>query len=210
MTTTHSVNLSEHEVRAYLDENLKLIVRPVKPTVKGCKVGAYYTSKGTVEPVNVQEDGDPWDDIPCPLGVPGDRLIGKETWKLVPASAYAASTDDGVNQIPHRVNPGDYGWAIYREGWSRSRPGAWASPATMPRWASRITLGNCNVRVCRTFELTGKDALACGFRPETEDEKGLLDLARLYREIWDSCYGKRYPWASNPWVWAVSVKRVAA
>lgn len=29
-----------------------------------------------------------------------------------------------------------------------------------------------------------------------------------FRDLWDSLYGKKHPWASNPWVWACEFKRI--
>jgi len=202
MIATRSINLSEHEVLAALDDRLGLVVRPVRPTVKGCKVGAYYTSKCTVEPVNVQEDGDPWDDIPCPFGGPGDRLVCRETWKNRWGHEFNHIQDAG--DILYRAD-GEY---LTAKEDAADEP--WRSPATMPAWASRITLEVEGVKVCRAFDLTGKDSLAWGLTLKSKDEQGVIDLARECRDAWNHRYGKRYPWESSPWVWAVNVKRVLA
>jgi hypothetical protein len=72
----------------------------------------------------------------------------------------------------------------------------------MPRWASRITLEVTAIRVQRVEAITFDDCVAEG-------------IARLpgadawYRRIWDSTYAKLgYPWKDNPWVWAITFKRV--
>lgn len=30
-----------------------------------------------------------------------------------------------------------------------------------------------------------------------------------YRCVWDSINGKKHPWESNPWVWAITFKKAA-
>ncbi len=94
----------------------------------------------------------------CPHGVPGDRLWVREAFARVPATAYRCS--DGVHQT---TDPGDPDMcAVYREGWERSSPGGWRSPALMPRWASRITLEITGIHVERLQGITEGDATAEG------------------------------------------------
>jgi hypothetical protein len=87
----------------------------------------------------------------------------------------------------------------------------------MPRWASRITLEITNVRVERLQDISEADAIAEGvYTNEQAIEKlGLPSDAKLsgtcvdkYRIVWESINGKKYSWASNPWVWVISFKRL--
>lgn len=74
----------------------------------------------------------------------------------------------------------------------------WRSGRFMPRWASRITLEVTDVRVQQVTAISPEDALAEG----TEGQHS-------FAVLWDRLNGVRgYPWASAPWVWAISFKRV--
>jgi len=171
--TTRSLILSPHEVRAALDGRLGLVVRPV--------------SLRHVH--DIEEDGTPmreckdgvWREAKCPLGVPGDRLRCREAWGEV----VKASTTGGGDIVEN-------GRVVYRE----TSPNAqvdqrWRSPATMPAWASRITLEVVGVGCVRVQELCiGKW------------------FESMAKETWDAKYSTRYPWDANPWVWGVEVRRV--
>lgn len=101
----------------------------------------------------------------------------------------------------------------------------------MQRWASRITLEITEVRVERVQDISSADALAEGIRRATVAEQeaagtflpradtgwftydggGLHNTtAGAYAELWDSINGKTFPWASDPWVWALTFKRTEA
>lgn len=148
----------------------------------------------------------------CPYGQPGDRLWVRETWALVPDTAYRGS--EGVQQA---INPYIKGEAaIYRADWDRSGPGTrWRPSIHMPRWASRITLEITDVRVQRVQEISEADAQREGWNWSNHDltqayDPVSMDTARRwFGDLWDSINAKRgYDWASNPWVWALTFKRV--
>lgn len=86
----------------------------------------------------------------------------------------------------------------------------WRSPIHMPRWASRITLEVTDVRVQRVQEISEDDAIAegCkGLRHYPEVGGWLIPPQVEYRDLWDSIHGPG-SWASNPWVWAITFRRV--
>lgn len=144
--------------------------------------------------------------LPCPYGQPGDRLWVRETFAIVPRTAYACS--DGVQQV---LRPDDnHDAAVFRAGWERSAPSRWRPSIHMPRWASRITLEIVSVRVERLNEISEQDAGDEGFDYLRGD--GNSDISgdvqrRWFRQLWESINGAG-SWEANPWVWVVEFKRV--
>ena len=139
----------------------------------------------------------------CPYGLPGDRLWVRETFAIVPRTAYARS--DGVQQT---LRPDDdHDAAIYRAGWDRSNGGfRWRPSIHMPRWASRILLEIADVRVERLQDISEADAKAEG--AHNHKYNGLdLAYARAYSDLWESINGPD-SWAANPWVWVVEFRRI--
>jgi len=43
--------------------------------------------------------------------------------------------------------------------------------------------------------------------PPKEEAEGVTDR-ESYRKLWDEINGKKYPWAFNHWVWALTFKSV--
>jgi hypothetical protein len=119
-----------------------------------------------------------------------------------------------------------------------SRPGYyhWKRPSIfMPRWASRITLEVTRVGVERVQEITEAEAEAEGIsayhqehvgsprfdsdwcrasasvaRDRGEPRPTVATAVGAFRLLWDKLNGKRpgCDWASNPWVWVVSFRRL--
>ena len=83
----------------------------------------------------------------------------------------------------------------------------------MPRWASRITLEVTDVRVQRVQEISADDARAEGVellahKPGNAALSG-DECRKVFCELWDSLNNTHgYGWPENPWVWAVTFKRV--
>lgn len=141
----------------------------------------------------------------CPYGQPGDRLWVKETFAIVPRTAYRRS--DGVQQT---LRPNDdHDAAIYRAGWDRSNGGfRWRPSIHMPRWASRITLKITGVRVERVQEISEADAVAEGVEPLlVPPDGGSAPYTEGYRKLWEQINGPE-SWDANPFVWVVAFKRV--
>ena len=146
-----------------------------------------------------------------PYGERGDRLWVRETWRLpvepdgtpltgieYRATAPEAAQDFGIN---------------------------WRPSIFMPREASRVTLEVEAVRVERLQEISEADAIAEGLRewpiPDPHHARwsaGLdsgpfrdcweYDPRRAFKIGWDAINGKRGPWASNPWVWCLTFRRL--
>lgn len=125
----------------------------------------------------------------CQYGALGDRLWVKEVW-AVPGTA--RRSDDPVHAGMN---------VVYR-----AKAYSWRSPIHMPRWASRITLEVTEVRVQRLQDISEEDAQAEGF-PIPGQLMTRLSVG-YFRHAWDAINGKRAPWASNPWVFAVTFRRL--
>jgi len=234
MTTTRPINLSEHEVLAALRGELGLVVRPVRPQP---------TMIMDMEPEGYSMVPS-WDGetelhmSKCPLGLPGDRLRCKETWRV---GAWRDYSDDcskfafdyqatpEIVRTPWMFPPEEKDELQLRERifmelanknilkvegeyvWEPGKsPLSWRSAATMPAWASRITLEVVAVRCVRIDELRNEDFIACGFVPRLHDGREWLDLLAQFVGSWDRRHGKQYLYQSRPWVWAAKVKIVKA
>lgn len=156
----------------------------------------------------------------CPYGAPGDRLWVKETW--------AVETEHGVGDpyrwvhyrsTPHhgiRVWPSVADVTYLHESATPERVAEhvagihWKSSRFMPRWASRITLEITDVRVQRLQEISEEDARAEGVTdswPEIECN-GARPYAQGFAYLWDEINGKRAPWKSNQWVFALTFRKL--
>jgi hypothetical protein len=130
-------------------------------------------------------------------GHPGERLWVRETW-----------APDPVYEDERRV--------CYRATAADESCIRWKPSIFMPRWASRITLEVTEVRVQRLQDISEEDARAEGVAegriPADGQDDGRCVLhptrRRAFEVGWDSINGDRAPWASNPWVWAISFRRL--
>ncbi len=156
----------------------------------------------------------------CPYGVEGDRLWIREAcwiygrwkpngrrgkrqrWAFEPASRGRQCTFITPLALEIR-RKGELGW-----GWVR-RPGIF-----MPRWACRTLVEITEVRVQRLQDISQADAIAEGGPPSHQSidslsrKFGYIDFSRSwYAQLWESINGAG-SWESNPWVWAISFKKV--
>lgn len=133
----------------------------------------------------------------CPYGAPGDRLWVRETWRM-------DQHGKGSNVI----------YAADLDERFRGGKGPWRPSIFMPRSASRITLEITSVRVERLQDITEKDIIAEGVTVDVAAKmtgipwSSLPTLHHAWEAGWDFINGKRAPWASNPWVWVISFRRV--
>lgn len=169
---------------------------------------------------------------------PGDRAWVRETWADVnssegPALAYKANgavvpwevwctkpgPDYGAGpSMNYDRYPGNYTmWASDLLDGAEGH--AWRSPIHMPRWASRITLEITDVRVQRLQSISEEDAVAEGIEPfrssgfykspaHSDGKWRAGDNAYLmFRDLWSDIYGPD-AWDANPWVAALSFRRI--
>ena len=157
----------------------------------------------------------------CPFGTPGDRLWVRETWGVgtrpdpfegwrdgIEYRADEALLEEGDDLPLNAVTPpADVDFDKYA--------GRWWPSIHMPRWASRITLEVTAVRVERLQAISDADARAEGVERNVDDgveyfgplNHGHIDPRVAYRSLWESINGDG-SWEANPWVWAISFKRV--
>lgn len=138
----------------------------------------------------------------CPYGSPGDRLWVRETMDLWPGTCAVYSCDGELV-----VNPFCEGH-IERQEWLDNHAMAKVPSIFMPRWASRITLEITGVRVERVQSITEEDAEAEGATNTCDMPNCLHTYRGGFYSIWNSINGKKYPWASNPWVWILEFRRI--
>lgn len=95
--------------------------------------------------------------------------------------------------------------------------GPWKSPMFMPRFASRIALEVVDVRVQRLQQISEDDArferVEFGTKQPAliNGEPGhaaFFNARDAYAYRWEAINGKREPWKSDPFVWAISFRRV--
>jgi hypothetical protein len=167
---------------------------------------------------------DPEAVLACPYGQPGDRLWVRERFAPYRVSSVPSSIDeaeyvlfcDGAQMF--RKNsvyyPGAYDGGMPMGEYA---PGAfdgirWRPSLHMPRWASRISLEVVGVRLERLQKITEEDAQSegVGAYVPCDGNGGAKQGPAWFRinfsHLWDSIYGKRAPWVSNPLVWVVTFK----
>jgi hypothetical protein len=131
----------------------------------------------------------------CPYGQPGGRLWVRESFYAGPGE------EDFHTRFLGYVADGDH---------PHGRDYMVKPSIHMPRWASRILLEIMDIRVQRIQEISEEDAIAEGIdlrelHPEIDT------VVDHYRGLWNYINGLNGPksWANNPWVWAISFKRIA-
>lgn len=170
-----------------------------------------------------QKDGDYYSEasLRCPFGQSGDRLWVREAWQHHEGGAVY----DAAGGVADTFEPE----TIYRAS-HPNYPGPWRPSIHMPRWASRIDLEVTGVRVERLQDISEGDALAEGITSVRSPEwdgahwpkwRREFDAAKargakpplgpspseVYRALWEDISSAK-SWAANPWVWAVTFRRI--
>lgn len=148
--------------------------------------------------------------VDCPYGKPGDRLWVRETW---------GNTGAGVWTVADARSGLGGGKTVYRA--DGERPGCgWFPSIHMPREFSRLLLEITDVRVQRLQGISEADAIAEGCSvellpslrvprdsPMAKKPMIFCGMRDVYAALWESINGAG-SWDANPWVWAITFKRV--
>jgi len=176
-------------------------------------------------------------DVSCPYGQPGDRLWVRETFaswhgteifsgRPWPCTAYRAGRSWINGNCPDRAR----GEVFWRAPDYKPEAVKWKPAIHMPRAFSRILLEITDVRVERVQDIDDGDALeegihtveiGSGYSPRfsafsdswqaiVESQARAHDWPHdAFRDLWDTINAKRgFGWDANPWVWALTFKRV--
>lgn len=126
----------------------------------------------------------------CPFGQIGDRLWVRETWNA-----------DWCDRTIYKADGG------YAKHAGYSVEPRWRPSIHMPRWASRIMLEITDVRVQRLQEISEEDAISEGIHSVAAFPSGYSNRDG-FAALWNSLAKPDSTWAMNPWVWAVSFRRL--
>lgn len=142
------------------------------------------------------------DIVPCKYGKPGDRLWVRESLVLWPGSM-----DYKADGVPVPINTSSH----QQWSWFQNYKNASCPSIHMPRWASRIALEICDVRVERLNAIREEDAKAEGATPIHEPNEMRWQHYSPYgvgfTQLWESINGPG-SWDANPWVWVVEFRRL--
>jgi hypothetical protein len=200
--TEHSIIFNGDMVRAILRGEKTQTRRPVKPqpatgciySINGAHNAALHLTDAGCQVRYIPPTGRSKDHLLlCPFGQPGDRLWVRETFALgePPYFGVAYRADEGDN-------PEDVGGE--RQKWTPS--------IHMPRYLSRITLEITDINVERVQDITADEAIKEGVVDPIMGTYGLSPKT-VFRDMWNDIYAERgLGWNENPWVWAITFRRV--
>ncbi len=201
--TERPILFSAPMVRAILDGSKTQTRRVFQPQPKVLKNGTWYTPYLS-EPAKwcYLHGGHQIWWAKCPYAAREDHLWVREAW----------SGPHSQRDLKPREMAGPFWY------WADGNPdgGDWTKPKPsihMPRHASRITLEVTEVRVERLQSISEADAQAEGaIRMVMDDEMKFYDSETGtfkcgFAGIWAHINGAD-SWEANPWVWAISFRRV--
>lgn len=181
--TERPILFSAPMVRAILDNQKTQTRRVVKPTVKGCTIGSYFSGGKLKELVNTDpDDGDPVDgpEIVCPYGQPGDQLWVREFCPL---------TENGRET---RIQLEITGVRVER--------------------LNEISEADAGAEGIREVTKDGVLKKYCVLKDGDMSDTPWADMPRTateaYRALWNSINGPD-SWDLNPWVGVIEFKRIA-
>lgn len=153
----------------------------------------------------VTDAGDCFGPVKCPYGKVGDRLWVRESF----SAWFDCSHWYDVDRTWRKQSKCDQ--VFYRA--THHFPDddqRWIPSIFMSRWASRITLEITDIRVERLQDISEDDAEAEGVerKPRWQNDVYGENYHDAFHRLWDKINGKKHPWSSNPWVWAISFKRI--
>jgi len=161
----------------------------------------------------------------CPHGTEGDKLWGRETWALVcpwtePDSGYVEDVVEWGSRDCHGKIPEKrpMGWTVWYSADSNDifeskddrMVKRYRSALSMPRWATRTSLGLTSIVLKRLNDITEIEAKAAVFCSASFDDNvskpELMTAMDGLCSWWNSEYGKG-SWSLNPWVWVLGCER---
>ena len=199
---THGIDLNQHGA---------VFTRPSTITTVGLKPGEFDLlcpyAEGETRLADMGGGRKVWTIVPK-----ASRLWVKETWyDDMPDDApgeRARDEDGNVEGVDyratHRCTNYEAGCPCNTDG--DGKRSAWRSSMFMPRWASRLLLDVTDVRLERLHDITEADAMAEGL--QVEHLSGADRGRRSYAHLWDILNYARAPWATNPFCWAITFRRV--
>ena len=199
-------------VRAILDGRKTQTRRVIR--VQPCVINGVFThhKRGPV-----WESGKP--DV-CPHGQFGDLLYVKEATWIWCRKAADGKTKTGRDKFRYYPHGREVRYYADCAGKPERQPYAepnmvwkYKTARFMPRWSSRIQLEITEVRAERVAAISETDAMDEGVGISGADYPqwdGDPDQYRkLFRERWNIINETRgWSWAANPWVWAITFKRI--
>jgi hypothetical protein len=191
------IPFSDAMVRAILDGTKTQTRRLVRPPTGFERIDRVYPIGGGWR----IDESNPYGiarQVTCPYGVPGDRLWVRETWNKEGGSLSYRADGDWIADYRAAAESGS--------GVPRRPDLKWRPSIFLPRWASRITLELTDVRAERLQDITDEDARAEGCDAGENMREG--SCRDLFSVLWDSINAERALWVGNPWVWALTFKRV--
>lgn len=129
-----------------------------------------------------------WVKLLCQVG---DVLYVRETWNCI-------RTGNGL-KVPFKT---EY-WHKAGNEFEDSADEKWRPSIHMPKEAARLFLKVKDVRVERLQEITEEDAIKEGVRIGIGGMP-YFSNKEAFAGLWDSIYGKKQPWESNPWLWVIT------
>ena len=179
------------------------------PMVRALLAGTKTQTRRIVKPQPTLTGPLPWT-AHCPYGIHGDRLWVRETWAagacadgLSPSELYAPTWLKDNGGLWYRADETQHPGLV-------SPRGRWRPSIHMPKWASRISLEIVSIRVEHLQDISEEDARAEGTQePSVAALIGGGDVTeqRVFSRLWAKINGAE-SWESNPWVWALTFKRV--
>lgn len=191
-------------VQAILDgskvQTRRMVKLPLIDRSFGCELSANELGAGEISAL-------------CPFGAGGARLWVKEPHYLWGRWHKNGHTKTGRQKYRFRRTSDDVRYTDSAPSRiSRNKTlklSAWVkrSPLFMAKADARLWLEIVEVRVERLQEISEEDAVAEGAFPMTGEAGD--NYRRGFRFLWESINGSG-SWEKNPWVWAISFKRVTA
>lgn len=231
--TNHHLDLRSHEVRAALDDRLSLIVRSLEPQPP---VGYDFTDiEDQIAHFYADVVGQGYC-VNLPFALE-DRLWGREAWRVgawhYNNSEVALDYVDGPRKEWLHVDDPDQLHRLidqsredaraaciklstknyYEYTWPPDHsPTRWRPSITMPPWASRLTLTVKDVDVKRVREISSREIITAGIRPDAEmlvaidlwasdlHQRHEYHRAHIepFRHNWNATHGPD-AWDRNPW-----------